>query len=273
MSEPGDLEKTEPTKPDPEAVARALAASAPHEPTGDFLNLSQRPFRNNRPVVRAALLLWLGGAILLAINVSSFWDYLSGSADKRAQIAKGAEDLARRETAVRQLEVRLDSYDLGANNEKVDFLNEKIAQRTFSWSLLLERIGEVLPNDVRLNQLEPASEAKPGNRSARSRRRPQDAPEGSIPLAITGQSRSFEALLRLQSNLFAHPAFGSYPNVSTQTRNDEDNLITFDLSALYVPGKPPATSVRTSDATSTPKVAPEAPGGGPMKAPASGGER
>lgn len=257
MSEPFEP----PVKPDPEAVARALAASAPHVPTGDVLNLSHRPFLNSRPVIRTALLLWLTGLFLLAINFTSFWNYLSGSADKRAQIQKGDADLAQRDSAVRQLEARLDSYDLGANNEKVDFLNEKIARRTFSWSLLLERIGEVLPNDVRLQQLKPVTESKiSANASRTASRRPEGA-NSAIPLAITGQSRSFEALLRLQSNLFAHPAFRSYPNVSRQTRSDEDNLLTFDLTAQYIPGGSSAASLPPPPATTPPASATKSLGG------------
>lgn len=235
MSEP-EVRKS----PDPEAVARALAASAPHEPTGDVLNLSRRPFLNSRPVIRTALLLWLAGALLLAINVSSFWDYLSGSADKRARIQKGEEDLARRDSAVRQLEVRLDAYDLTANNEKVDFLNEKILQRTFSWSLLLERLGDVLPNDVRLLRLQPGNDDKGKSRTTSARLGRATSPNGAIPLSVTGQAKSFEALLKLQSNLFAHPAFGSYPNVSRESRDEDNgNLITFELTAQYVPGSTP----------------------------------
>jgi len=260
MSEPQEGQK-----PDRLAIARALAASAPHEPTGDFLNLSRRPFLNSRPVVRTALLLWLGGAVLAAVNVSSFWDYLSGSADKRARIQKGDANLAQREAAVRELEVRLDAYDLGANNQKVDFLNEKIAERTFSWSLLLERLADVLPNDVRLKRLQPVadekvrSNASSGTASGATRTSKRIAADGAVPLSITAESRNFEALLRLQSNLFAHPAFRSYPNVSHQERNDDLGLITFDLTARYVPGGAPLEALKPT--ASAP--ARSAPGGAP----------
>lgn len=225
--------------PDPQAVARAFAASAPHEPTGDTLNLSRRPFLNSRPVVRTALLLWLVGGLLLLVNISFFWDYLSGSADKRAQIQKGDQEIAQREDAVRQLEVRLDAYDLTANNKKVDFLNEKIAQRTFSWSLLLERLADVLPNDVRLNRLQPLTGGQERAGAARSRVPRLGSAPGAIPLSITGETRRNEALLKFQSNLFAHPAFG-YPNLMRQSQDDaQTNLITFELSAQYIAGGTP----------------------------------
>jgi len=261
MSEPQAPQP--PRKPDPEGIARALAATVPHEPTGDSLNLSRRPFLNSRPVVRTALLLWLAGAFLLLVNISSFWDYLSGSEDKRAQIARREAEIARRETAVHQLETRLDSYDLTANNVKVDFLNEKIAQRTFSWSLLLERLTDVMPNNVRLKRLQPVTGQERGSAS-RTRTSRSAAAGGTsggfgagntIPLSISGDARSNEALLKFQSNLFAHPAF-SYPNLLQQSLDDQTNLIGFELSARYVPGGMPAEVPALRAAPPKPPISP-----------------
>jgi Tfp pilus assembly protein PilN len=240
---------------DPRAVARAIAASTPHEPTGDTLNLARRPFLNSRPVTRTALLLWALGAILLAVNISFFWNYLSGSEDKRALIAKGDAEIDHREDAVRQLEARLNSYDLNANNEKVDFLNTRIAQRTFSWSLLLERLADVLPNDVRLSRLQPETGSEKRASSARTRVPKAGAATGEVPLTISGESKTNEALLRFQTNLFAHPAFG-YPNLLSQAQNDNQrNVISFELTAKYIAGgtKPTGAAAAVS-AAPVPKI-------------------
>lgn len=242
---------------DARAVARAIAASRPHEPTGDSLNLARRPFLNSRPVVRTALLLWVLGGLLLVVNVTFFWSYLSGSEDKRALIAKGDGEIARREDAVRQLETRLNNYDLKANNEKVDFLNTRIAQRTFSWSLLLERLADVLPNDVRLSQLQPDTGSEKRGSAARARVAKVGVAAGEVPLKISGESRTNEALLRFQSNLFAHPAFG-YPNLLSQAQGDkQSNLISFELTAQYIAGgTKPTGAASVSPSAPVPQMAP-----------------
>ena len=69
----------------PPAVRLAAAPSVPVRV--DPLNLARRPFLNSRPVVRVSLILWMLGLLLLLVNVSLFWSYLSSSKDKRAEIA------------------------------------------------------------------------------------------------------------------------------------------------------------------------------------------
>jgi Tfp pilus assembly protein PilN len=216
------------------------------------LNLAQRPFLNSRPVVRISLLLWLLGLLILVGNVSLFRIYLSGSADKREQIARGVEEIARQQRTAQQLQGRLDSIDLVRLNEEIDFLNQKIARRTFSWSLLLDRLVEVLPNDIRLSRLSPETEDK-GERRRK---------EGRVQLTISGETRSDEALLRFVDNLFAHPAFAD-PNLLREERQD-DNLVRFELTAQYIPGGPPqGVVVEEAPPTAPPPGSALPPGGRP----------
>jgi Tfp pilus assembly protein PilN len=246
----------------PEIAAEPRAAApgpAPVPAAGparlEPLNLARRPFLNSRPVVRISLLLWLAGLLILIANLSLFHIYLSGSADKRAQIARGEREIERQQQAVQQLQGRLDSIDLGRQNEEIDFLNRKIAQRTFAWSLLLDRLVEVLPNDVHLSRLAPETETKEGasrsaRRASRSRR-----DEDAVSLRITGETRNDEALLRFVDNLFAHPAFTD-PNLLREERQD-NNLVRFELTVQYIPGKPQGGAV------AEPPAARQAPGSAP----------
>ncbi len=206
----------------------------------ESLNLAGRPFGNSRPVVRISLLLWLLGLALLLGNVSLFWSYLSNSADKRTQIDRGEEEVTKQQRTVDQLQGRLNGYDLVQLNDQIDFLNTQIDARTFSWSLLIDRIGEVLPNDVRLNRLVPLTAAKAGRQAQRDRgTRRGTAREGEVTLTISGESRSDEALFKFVDNLFAHPAFDA-PNLLRDSRGDEgnSNLVKFDLTVIYQPGNP-----------------------------------
>jgi len=257
-----------PPRPATPPPGRTLAAPATDAGSrGESLNLSRRPFGNSRPVVRVLLLLWLLGLALLLGNVSLFWGYLESSADKRAQVAQGDEESQKAQQNVNQLQNRLNGYDLFQLNDQTDFLNTQIDARTFSWSLLLDRLAEVLPNDVRLNRLVPLTAAKTegqGQRERGVRRGP--AREGEVQLTISGEARSDDAPLRFVDNLFAHPAF-SNPNLLRETRGDEGSNVTkFDLTVTYLPGGPPRSVVVEESPAPAPTGKPA-----PAATPATGG--
>ena len=196
-----------------------------------------------------ALLLWLAGAALLAVNVTLFWRYASGSEETAARL----DEIERRTESTRQsiaaLDRELAGLDLEAQNQKVAFLNQKIAERAFSWSLLFDRLAEVLPDDVRLSRLapRPLRDARAG--SSPSPRPAVSRPVGSavaaaleddrVLLTIDGVARKEEALYQFMDNLFAHPAFGGEPNLSRESR-DNAQQIEFDIQAVYHAGSPPA---------------------------------
>ena len=156
--EDGDalLETTPLETPDiPPRRPAVLTPPAPPLERVDPLNLAGRPFLNSRPVVRVSLLLWVLGLLLLLANVSLFLSYRERSADKREQIARGEAEIQRQQALATDLQRQLDSFELEAQNRRIEFLNKQIQERTFSWSQLLDRIAERLPNDVRLNRLTP----------------------------------------------------------------------------------------------------------------------
>jgi hypothetical protein len=223
----------------------ALPAPAPRgNPRADSLNLAGRPFGNSRPVVRVALILWLLGLALLASNVFVFRTYLSDSADKRAQIAHGEEEIQKQQNDVADLRTRLNGYDLVRLNDKIDFLNTQIDARTFSWSLLLDRIADTLPNDVRLGHLSPLTGGKARKETQRERVTPRDKlPAGEVQLDISGQTRRDESLLQFVNNLFAHPAFRD-PNLLQESSVDGGGpLVKFEATVMYLPGGPPHSAV------------------------------
>lgn len=203
---------------------------------GGYLNLARRPFVNSRPVGRFSLALWILGGLLLLGNVTLFWSYLSGSTEKRAELDRMEEQVEHESRAVSRLEARLAGLDLGQQNEQVDFLNRKIAERTFSWSLLFDRLAEVLPNDLRLMQLQPApigGDERPGMRPNRNRGEPLSSDR--VPLIIQGEARSDEALLQFIDNLFSHEAFDN-PDLGQESRSEENqNRVRFDVRVTYLP--------------------------------------
>ncbi len=220
--------------------ARPAVALAPPPERVEPLNLARRPFLNSRPVVRVALLLWLLGFALLLVDLSQFLSYRGRSADKREQIARKETEIENQRAAMARLQKTLDGFDLEAQNQKVDFLNKQIAERTFSWSQLLDRIAERLPNDVRLNRLSPLTGDKAERQLQRSgataARRPGKGSD-LVPLLITGEARNDEALSSFVDSLFKPPFTDANP--TREEREEDGKTLKFEISVQYRPGPPP----------------------------------
>jgi hypothetical protein len=227
-------------------------------------------------VVRISLLLWLLGVALLLGNVFVFRSYLSNSADKRAQIAHDEEAIVRQQRTVGELQGRLNGYDLVRLNDQIDFLNTQIDARTFSWSLLLDRLAEVLPNDVRVTRLVPLTNSKTRRETARDRGVKRDRlREGEVALQISGETRRDEMLLQFVDNLFAHPAFKD-PNLLHENPAEEGGpRVKFELTVTYLPGGPPHNAVveESPAGTAVPQKTAKkiAPAGQAAAKPAAGG--
>jgi len=231
------------------------------------LNLSRRPFTNSRPVTRAAILLWLLGILLLLGNISLFRNYLSNSAEKRAELAHLEMQILKEDGLVSQLEAQLANSNLEQQNRQARFLNRRIAERTFSWSHLFDRLSQILPDGVRLTRLTPASLTDPKESQSETAApvRPRDE---RVTLLIDGEAKSDEALSLFVNKLFAPPF--DEPDLTRETREDED-LVKFDIKALYLPAgaaSPPASpnGVPPTSAAGTAPVVEEAAPGGRMPA-------
>jgi hypothetical protein len=235
---PEDGTPETPAPPLRPAFKPAVALAPPPERV-EPLNLARRPFLNSRPVVRMALLLWLLGLALLLVNLWQFLGYRGRSADKRKQIAQSEADIERLRANLARLQKTLDGFNLEAQNQKVDFLNKQIAERTFSWSQLLDRITERLPNDVRLNRLAPLTGEKAERHLQRTGaaggvRRPAGASGDLVPLLITGESRNDEALLSFVDSLFRPPF--TEANLAREEREEDGKTLKFEISVQYRPG-------------------------------------
>ncbi len=191
------------------------------------LNLARSPFVNRRPLVRTGRLLAVIGAGLLIVNGVLFWRYLSSSADLRGRLREVRAQRNEESQALREIERELRSFDLENQNQRVRFLNEKIAQRSFGWSQLFEELGHVLPRDVKLYNLSPSVE-----RRRRRRGEPQSEDWERVVLVLSGVAKETEPLLELIDGLFEHPAFQE-PRLSAESR-DENGQIRFELTAIYL---------------------------------------
>lgn len=222
-----------PTPPgSPASPSRTAPTAAPESllEKGDFLNLARRPFLNSRPVVRTAMLLWLLGGLLLLGNVMLFWSYLSESEEKRAELDSLESEIESERARAAQLKERVAARDLEKYNLEVQYLNRKIMERTFSWSLLFDNLTRVMPNDVRITRLKPSGvvDAQADRRSSIS------LEEQGVTLQIQGEAKNDEAFMQFVDNLFTPPF--NEPDFSRETFDEEKGgLLKFDLTVRYLP--------------------------------------
>ena len=278
-----------PAAPPPRAQPASAQPAAVRREGAESLNLAQRPFVNTRPVERVAAILWVLGVALLVWNLKLFMGYLGSSQSTRGKLATLERDIAGEQRTNAGLQGQVGNLGLDQENREVTFLNRKIEERTFSWSLLFDRIAEVLPDQVRLLRLTPSNVVQREiGLGARPSARELNPPP--VVLTLHCEAKDDEALLRFVDNLFAHPAF-SEPNLENEEREDS-GLLRFDLTVQYQPNAPtdltqtrtrlsrptrPRQTTRTTGTTrpeqkvETLRALPPAPGTLAPAAPAGGG--
>lgn len=247
-------------------------AEAPEHQPGAALNLAGRPFVNSRPVARATLILWLAGLLLLAANFSLFLRYLENSQETRTRLGRAEAATDREKRAAAQASSRLDGLDLEKQNQEVAYLNEKIAERTFSWSLLFDRLATKMPDGVRLLRLTPSSldkDAKGQSRTSTASTAARGGPGGQPPvqLSISAQAKNNEAALLFVQRLFEPPFME--PDLKRKELGD-DQLVKLEITVQYgpAPNAKALASPRPADLASPARPSRRGPG---ILTPARGG--
>lgn len=211
------------------------------------LNLARRPFVNSRPITRLAVLLWLVGGALAVWNGLEIWRLTSSLGERRRALAAAEVRAAEGQARIAVLQAELRDIDLLEENEETAFLNREIERRTLSWTGLFQRLGEVLPRQVRLIQIVP-SLASPAQR-----RPPPGATtpaEGWISLSLTGYAENDDALLDFVDTLFAHPSFDA-PDLEREAVPPGEPL-QFELKVSYLSREAPAVPALAGAAADRP---------------------
>jgi len=196
-----------------------------------LLNLAETPFTNERPVRRTSILLWAMSFALLVLNVGLYQQHISSQHERSTAIEMIEIRRSEALTAIQRLQQELSTLELPKQNRQIEFLNTQIAKRTFSWSRLMDRLAEVLPETVQLRRVTPRMSDPKDVRILRA----DVGSEQAVTLEMTGVTRSDKSLLELVDALFAHPSFVT-PNLANESRQDE-NLKQFALSVLYLPDR------------------------------------
>ncbi|MEO8198563.1 MAG: PilN domain-containing protein, partial [Thermoanaerobaculia bacterium] len=207
-------------------------------------NLARAPFVNERPVRRLAVTLWVLFALVGGLAVWQSRASRQQSTTRLAELVRlNSEIVSARERAA-TLERELRSANLPAQNERTEFLNRRLAERSFSWSSLLESLTAVMPRGVRLVRLSPDGFASDRRRGGAS---PRTAAATHVAIRISGEAEETEALLEFVDRLFQNPAFDR-PSLSRESEK-KDLKIQFELTVAYLPEVAGQLAAGTTGAT------------------------
>jgi Tfp pilus assembly protein PilN len=223
---------------------RRTAPRLPADYSGRLLaNLAGAPFVNRRPVQRFTLAMWIAGVLLAALNAFLWLEYRQDSTTLRSRLAATRGEIETRSRDVVSMGEELGGLQLEAQNQQVEFLNQRIAERTFPWSLLFERIAATLPDGVRLSGLAPSFSS---GSTAPGSRQPTPPREELVTLQLDGVAKSDEELYQLMDSLFASSSF-EQPRL---TREANDGVeVSFNIAVQYRPWLVAEESHRPAAAT------------------------
>lgn len=186
------------------------------------LNLAARPYRDYRPVYAVVVIVSLLTAFLMLNNIETFYRYTHETRSTRAKIA-GLEANAQKERKKEQeVQQRLAGLDLARLDAQAKFVNAKLMERAFSWSLLLDELESILADDVRLISVSPSI-----------------TPNEPVSLALSFESKSSDGMITTVKRMQNDPQFRNVfpPN---ETRNPA-GIYLFTITAEYVPPQQAAT--------------------------------
>jgi hypothetical protein len=192
------------------------------------LNLASRPYRDYRPVYAAVVAMSLITAFLMLNNVETYYRYTRDTRSTRAKIASieaQTQQERQREQTVKQ---RIKHLDLGRLSAQTTFVNNKLAERAFSWSTLLDELESVMVDDVRLVSVAPTFGDK-----------------GTIQLSLAFISKSGDGMIRTINRMNSDPQF-AYPFPNNQSVIKDGGGYSFGLTVTYLP-PPISTGVRLTE--------------------------
>lgn len=177
------------------------------------VNLASRPYSDTRTFWLAVLLL---GVITLLLTLNNVWtaaDYLSNTQNVRADITKLEAEIGRVRAETAREQQKIEAIDHAELNRRITYVNSQIAERAFSWSGLLSDLERVMPDEVRLLQLNPS------------------VTEGRVTLTLILQSKTQEGIIRLLDRMLGDPSFARAFPRSEQV--GEDGMRRFTVESEY----------------------------------------
>ena len=201
------------------------------------LNLASRPYRNNTLVWLAYIGLFLAAVAFSYWNVSSYRHYRVelGALDlEQGNLAEEKRDLTTRH---RKILNGIKKFDRVAIARRTNKANEVIEWRAFSWTRLFNRLGKVLPSNIKMTSVRPVFRKADRDDEI-------DDPRRSMPVKGEGLARDWDALFELQSDLIENQWFGRVlPRHIDKLDNGE---LAFAIEFAYYPDETVAAADRVA---------------------------
>ncbi|HEY4640654.1 MAG TPA: hypothetical protein VII75_04870 [Thermoanaerobaculia bacterium] len=181
------------------------------------LNLASRPYQDKRLFIATVVGISIIIAALLFTNVDTYLRYRVKTQSTRGQVAAldaQAEQERRRTEVLKQQLSRIDTASLA---KQTSFINSQLAQRAFSWSELLDKLENVLADDVRLNSIAPTFR-----------------PDGSVFLSLSIDAKSADGLVDMLKRFNKDPQFAN-PFPASETMDPGNNIYHIVLTVEYKP--------------------------------------
>ncbi|HEX3583994.1 MAG TPA: hypothetical protein VH087_19675 [Thermoanaerobaculia bacterium] len=164
------------------------------------LNLASQPYRDYRPVYAVVVVMSLLIALLMLNNVDTYYRYKTETKTTRATIANLQTQADQEKARATAADNQLRSFDLTALGNETHFINARLAERAFSWSELLDRLEDILPQDVRINNIAPSFQ-----------------PTGLVHLEMSFDSKTADGMLAVITNLQKNKQFANpFPHNESQ---------------------------------------------------------
>lgn len=194
------------------------------------INLASEPFKRNRAMLVATVLLAIILAVALAVQLSLLINERNQAQETREAAAKAQLVLA----GQRQEQARLDAILREDRNSAVIdrnlFLNALISRKAVSWTQLFADLEKVMPGTVRLVSV-----------------RPQITPQNQVVLDMTVGSMTSEPVIDMMMRLEGSPLFGATTISSWLPPSQNEPLYRYRLSVSYSQVINPAATAESKE--------------------------
>ncbi len=219
------------------------------------LNLATRPFRNNTVVGTTLVVLSVALVAATVYNLYVYFNY--GNA--YAQLQRGQQLDRAKLVSLQRLEGSLleeiKARDFKEIYQRGRFAHDLILRRSFSWTLLFNKLEGVVPAAVMMSAIRPNVTAE------------------SIVVRIEGVAKNHGALIDFEDRLLAHPSFSQVFPSNERRLNPHRSEISFILSFNYLPQPAPQEAPAETGgpvAATSPSGAPAASGSATAEAATAG---
>ncbi|MBI1951848.1 MAG: hypothetical protein HYS34_10875 [Acidobacteria bacterium] len=205
------------------------------------LNLATRPFRNNLAVGSALWAVAAAAVLASAYNGYVFLNYGGRYGDLQREERQHLQRLATLQAEERKNSREIQARDFRRLYGRGQFAGDQILKRSFSWTLLFNKLEGVIPAEVMMTAIHP-----------------HIASEG-IVIRVDGVAKNHGALIGFEDALLKSPVFARVYPASERRLNPSRPEISFALNFDYLPAK------ATGGIAAIASVEGPAEGGGPAR--------